>query len=72
VEAPKILPGPHGSIDLHWKMPKRELLINIPANPEEPGSYYGDDREEGTENAIRGKNLDVSANNEWIFMWLMK
>jgi hypothetical protein len=72
LEAPRILPGPDGSIDLHWRMPKRELLVNIPANAEEPASYYGDDREEGTENAIRGKSLDTSAHNEWIFLWLMK
>ena len=72
VEAPRILPGPYGSIDLYWRTPKRELLINIPANAEEPASYYGDDREEGTENAIRGKKLDTSADSEWIFLWLMK
>ncbi|HEX3556343.1 MAG TPA: hypothetical protein VIA62_24250 [Thermoanaerobaculia bacterium] len=41
--APRILPGPDGSIDIHWKTPRRELLLNIPANPEEPASYYGDD-----------------------------
>lgn len=70
--APRILPGPYGSIDLHWRTPKRELLINVPADAEEPASYYGDDREEGTENAIRGKKLDSSPDSEWIFLWLMK
>jgi len=71
-DPPIIEPGPYGSIDLHWRAPKRELLINVPANPEEPISYYGDDKEEGTENAIRGKNLDQSTDTEWIFLWLIR
>ena len=72
-DPPTIQPGPHGSIDLHWRTPKRELLINVPFNLKEPISYYGDDRDEGTENAIRGKNLDdASGDTEWIFLWLMK
>jgi hypothetical protein len=40
---PKVLPGPHGSIDIHWKNKKRELLVNIPADPEKPATFYGDD-----------------------------
>lgn len=72
LEAPRILPGPYGSIDILWQSPKRELLINIPATAEEPASYYGDDKEDGTDNAIRGKRLDTSKNNEWILLWLMK
>src|SRR5579864_3468702 len=30
---PSIGPGPDGSIDLHWKRPYWELLVNIPAGP---------------------------------------
>lgn len=69
---PRILPGPDGNIDLHWKTPQRELLISIPADPAEPAAYYGDDREDGTDNAIRGKSLDTSQYNEWVFAWLMR
>ena len=72
VLVPTISPGPYGSIDLHWKTPNRELLINIPRNPEEPVSYYGDDRKDGTQNAIRGKSLDTSQYERWIFDWLMQ
>ena len=43
LETPRILPGPNGSIDLHWKTRRRELLLNVPEAPEEPSSYYGDD-----------------------------
>jgi len=72
-DSPTIQPGPYGSIDLHWRTRKRELLINVSSNLEEPISYYGDDKDEGTENAIRGKNLDdASGDTEWIFLWLMK
>ena len=69
-DAPEILPGPGGSIDLHWKTDARELLINVPADPQDTISYYGDDRAEDTENAIRGKNIESSKNTEWIFLWL--
>jgi hypothetical protein len=71
-DAPRILPGPEGSIDLHWKTADRELLINVPARARESIAYYGDDIREGTENAIRGKDLESSTDGEWIFLWLMK
>jgi len=44
LQVPEILPGPHGSIDLHWDARKFELLINIPAEVEQAASFYGDDR----------------------------
>jgi hypothetical protein len=70
-EPPDISPGPEGSFDLHWKTADRELLINVPARPEASIGFYGDDNREGTENAIRGKDLG-SRDAEWIFLWLMK
>ena len=39
----RILPGPDGSVDIHWKNGKRELLLNVPAAENEPASFYGDD-----------------------------
>jgi hypothetical protein len=60
----KIVAGPEGSIDLHWKTADRELLINIPARSEEPIAYYGDDRAERTKNAVRGNNLESSTDAE--------
>ena len=71
-DPPEILPGPNGSIDLHWKTDARELLINVPARPEDTIAYYGDDEAEGTENAIRGKNIESSKDPGWIFLWLTK
>ena len=71
-DPPKIHPGPEGSIDLHWKSSNRELLINVPANSEDPIGYYGDDRAEETKDAVRGKDLESSKDAEWIFLWLTK
>ncbi len=66
IDAPRILHGPEGSIDLHWKTPSHELLINIPANSESPVEFYGDS---GNSKSIKGQ-LDFSSNNVWILMWL--
>jgi hypothetical protein len=43
MDAPKILPGPDGSIDIHWKSANSEMLVNLPADPSELASFYGDD-----------------------------
>ena len=67
VAAPRIRKGPDGSIDLDWRTPHRELLINVPAAPEEPAAYYGDDGTGG--HSIKG-TLDTSARNQWLLMWL--
>lgn len=42
---PKIGPGPDGSIDLFWKQPHWELLVNIPTDPNEAASFSGEDDE---------------------------
>lgn len=39
----RVLAGPGGSIDLHWRTGARELLINIPAVDSAPATFYGDD-----------------------------
>jgi hypothetical protein len=39
---PKILPGPDGSIDLHWKTDIYELLVNIPPKDTNFAGFYGD------------------------------
>ena len=41
--APKILPGPNASIDLHWKVSRFELLVNVPSDPTKTATFYGDD-----------------------------
>ena len=68
VEPPRILPGPKGSIDIHWKTSKRELLINVPEDTGEPADYYGSG---GLTDIIKGK-LEISVKNEWILTWLTR
>ena len=68
VDPPRLLPGPEGSIDIHWKAAERELLINIPEADEEPADYYGCG---SLQDAIKGK-LDTSLPNEWILLWLTR
>jgi hypothetical protein len=74
LDAPKILPGPAGSIDLHWKTARRELLINIPEGLDEPANFYGDDsasNEHPANQTVKGV-LDTSKDNQWLLMWLMQ
>jgi hypothetical protein len=74
LDAPKILPGPAGSIDLHWKTAQRELLINIPEVLDEPANFYGDNstsREHPPSQMVKG-SLDTSKDNQWLLMWLMQ
>ena len=69
VDPPRVLPGPEGSIDIHWRTSKRELLINIPENDEEPADYYGSG---GANDIIKGKLDTSSQQNFWILAWLTR
>jgi hypothetical protein len=62
---PDIGPGPNGSIDLHWKLTNRELLVNVPAD--KPAVYYGDDYGVGKHKG----NLDPTTSDFGIILWLM-
>ena len=44
IDIPEALPGPHQSVDIFWKFPRYELLVNVPTNATDPLTYYGDDR----------------------------
>ena len=65
---PQINPGPDGSIDLFWKQPTWELLVNVPENANESASFYGEDL---TGHTIKG-SLDPSVPNLGVIMWLIK
>jgi hypothetical protein len=69
VDPPRITPGPKGSIDIHWRTSKRELLINIPESDEEPAAYYGSG---GANDIIKGKLDTSSQRNFWILTWLTR
>ncbi|MGI9105097.1 MAG: hypothetical protein ACR2G4_02485 [Pyrinomonadaceae bacterium] len=68
VDAPKITPGPDGSIDVRWKAEKRSLLINFPADDTKPADFFGSDKGSDT---VQG-TLDLSSQNQWLLIWLMR
>ncbi len=68
VDTPKILPGPDGGFDIHWKTGRRSLLINFPADISEPVTFYGDNK---LGQSVKGV-LDLRINNQWLLMWLMQ
>jgi hypothetical protein len=43
LSVPRILPSADGSVDLHWVTDQCEMLMNVPARPDEPGQFYADD-----------------------------
>jgi hypothetical protein len=60
IDSPRVLPGPDGSVDLHWDEPQYELLVNIPAEQGAWAGFYGDDRKSLT---IKGKVHPNSMNS---------
>ena len=69
VPAPEILPGPTGSIDLHWRTPRYKLLVNVPADPAAGIRYYGDDRNGG--NAVEG-TISPAGEDDRLLAWLAR
>ena len=67
LERPSVAPVADGSIDLHWKLSSRELLVNISPSDEKWARYYGDNKLGW--NVVEGK-LDIRAPNQWLFVWL--
>ena len=45
---PAIGPAESGSIDMHWSEPWGSLLVNIPADPDQPVAFYGSRRQGST------------------------
>lgn len=68
IDAPDILPGPDGGVDLHWDRPDYELLISIPTDVGATACFYGDDR---GSISIKG-TFDPDRANHGILEWLIK
>ncbi len=68
IAAPNILPGPDGSIDVHWKTAKFDLLINVPEDPTEPATFSSDDY---GQNMIKG-SFDLKKINQALISWLIE
>lgn len=63
---PAILPGDDGSIDVHWKDSKFELLITFPNDPSERVAVYGDNYDDT--DII--SNIAVEKINDVLISWL--
>lgn len=70
VPVPRIGKGPEGSIDIHWQLPDRELLVNIAAFPANSMSFYGDLLGE-KDTAIEGRER-LPARMKWLTEWLAR
>lgn len=66
--APMILKGPEASIDILWSSPRRQMLLNIPAEEDQPVTLGGHDRE--SEDRVVEGSLDPSERNEWLLVWI--
>jgi hypothetical protein len=64
---PDIGPGPYGSIDLDWRIPRRQLLLNIPVDEHAEVKFYGDDGNFG--HVVKG-TLELADDNSWLMLWL--
>jgi len=67
IQIPAIGPGPEGSIDIHWKTNKFELLLNIPEDYQELAGFYGDDYDK---ESIEG-NLNLTSLQDVLVRWLI-
>jgi hypothetical protein len=70
IKPPVISAGPAGSIDLYWAVETYGLLVNIPAAPDQPSTYYGDDRSNPETNRTSGEVKPNRSVDPGILMWL--
>ena len=66
---PRILPGPSGSIDLHWRLSHFEILVNIPPDASELVRFFGDD---GAKSQVKGTIADDGPESARLLPWLIK
>ena len=68
VPVPQIEPGPDGSVDFHWQAGDRELLLNLPSDPNEMVDFYGDS---SAGESIKGRAY-TSTVGPWLLSWLTR
>jgi hypothetical protein len=70
IRVPAISAGPEGSVDLYWTAAPHGLLLNVPADPQQPPTFYGDDASNPGSNRTAG-TLDPSQPVDvGVLMWL--
>ncbi|MCX6234784.1 MAG: hypothetical protein NT175_08680 [Bacteroidetes bacterium] len=68
IDTPNILPSNEGSIDLFWSKMEYDLLINIPAYPNNVARFYGDNKKDSK---IEGE-FPLNSYNQGIFLSLLQ
>ena len=66
MDTPEILPGPDGSIDVHWRQSSYELLVNIPTDMHNRATYYGDNYRSSV---IKGTFDPTTINKGFLQLW---
>jgi hypothetical protein len=70
IRAPAISAGPDGSVDLYWTAAPYGLLVNIPLDPKQPATYFGDDATNPDANRTSGTLDPTKPTAVGILMWL--
>jgi hypothetical protein len=70
IRPPNISPGPDGSIDLYWAANPFGLLVNVPADPDKPPTYFGDDSTNPESNRTSGMINPLKPVDIGVLMWL--
>ncbi len=70
IQSPVISAGPEGSVDLYWTAAPYGLLLNVPADPKEPATYFGDDATNPDLNRTTGKLDAMKPIDVGVLMWL--
>lgn len=63
--------GPHGSVDIFWRLTQCELLMNVPPDLKEPASFYGDGKDGQSTSTVSG-NLRNDEPAGWLLWWLQE
>jgi hypothetical protein len=66
---PIISKGDEGSIDIQWRTPSRNVLVNVPASTDEPVTFHADDDENPTRDF--GGELTAGARQDQLARWLL-
>ena len=70
IRSPTISAGPDGSVDLYWTAAPYGLLLNVPGDPQQPATYFGDDAMNPDSNRTSGKLDSTKPTDIGVLMWL--
>lgn len=70
IRPPIISAGPDGSVDLYWTAAPYGLLLNVPADPKQPATYFGDDATNPDSNRTSGMLDSIKPIDLGVLMWL--